>query len=402
MAEKKKSRKNASGGGSIRQKSITRNGKVYTYWEGRCTVGFDPGTGKQKQKSVTGKTQKEVAQKLRQITAEIDQGLYKEPSKMTVSEWLEIWQMEYLGSVKPFTALNYQQHIKNHIKPALGAIKLEKLDGPTIQRFYNDLGKPHNDTPGLKPKTIRCINGVLHKALSQAVKVGYMRSNPTESCELPRVERKEIKPLDSKEISAFLAAIQGHRFEVLYLVTLACGLRRGEVCGLLWDDGVDLEAGTITINKQLQNIPGKPGEFHLVPTKNGKGRTIILAPTVIEALKRHKISQAIERLKAGEAWEDFGFVFTNELGHHVSPNTVYHNYKRIVASIGLPEARLHDLRHSFATEMLHSGASIKSIQDALGHHSAYFSLDTYCGVTDEMKRETADKMERIILKASGK
>lgn len=197
-------------------------------------------------------------------------------------------------------------------------------------------------------------------------------------------------------------AIQGHRFEVLYLVTLACGLRRGEVCGLLWDDGVDLEAGTITINKQLQNIPGKPGEFHLVPTKNRKGRTIILAPTVVDALKRHKISQAIDRLKAGEAWEDSGFVFTNEMGHHVSPNTVYHNYKRIVASIGLPEARLHDLRHSFATEMLHSGASIKSIQDALSHHSAYFSLDTYCGVTDEMKRETADKMECIILKASGK
>ena len=131
-------------------------------------------------------------------------------------------------------------------------------------------------------------------------------------------------------------------------------------------------------------------------------KAVSIPPTVVDALKKHKISQSIDRLKAGEAWEASGFVFTNELGHHVSPNTVYHNFKRIAASIGLPEARLHDLRHSYATEMMRSGASIKSIQDTLGHHSSAFTTDTYIGVTDELKKDAAEKMEGIIQKASGK
>ena len=93
-------KKGASGAGTIRKKTVIRNGKEYTYWEARYTTGFDPGTGKQRQKSVTGKTQKEVAQKLRQPTSDIDRGKYFEPCRMTLSEWLDIWQQDYLNSVR--------------------------------------------------------------------------------------------------------------------------------------------------------------------------------------------------------------------------------------------------------------------------------------------------------------
>lgn len=384
----RKATKNARGGGTIRQRPDGR-------WEARFTVGRDPGTGKQVQRSVYGATQKEVRQKLAQITAAIDNGTYTVPSKMTVGQWLDIWSRDYLGGVKPFTVLNYNQHIKNHIKPALGAVKLEALNAHTIQGFYNSLGKPQGDKPGLSAKTVKCIHGVLHKALSQAVKVGYIRFNPAESCELPRIERKEIKPLDNEEIGAFMKAIQGHRFEALYLVTLFTGLRRGEVCGLTWDC-VDLDLGTILVNKQLQNVPGQPGEFRLVSSKNGKGRTIAIAPFVVEVLRRHKVQQAEARLKAGPLWQNSGFVFCNEVGEHLSPNTVYHNFKRIAASIGLPDARLHDLRHSFAVTSLRAGDDIKTVQSNLGHHTAAFTLDTYGHVTEEMKRASAERMEAFI------
>lgn len=384
----RKATKNARGGGTIRQRPDGR-------WEARFTVGRDPGTGKQVQRSVYGATQKEVRQKLAQITAAIDNGTYTVPSKMTVGQWLDIWSRDYLGGVKPFTVLNYNQHIKNHIKPALGAVKLEALNAHTIQGFYNSLGKPQGDKPGLSAKTVKCIHGVLHKALSQAVKVGYIRFNPAESCELPRIERKEIKPLDNEEIGAFMKAIQGHRFEALYLVTLFTGLRRGEVCGLTWDC-VDLDLGTILVNKQLQNVPGQPGEFRLVSSKNGKGRTIAIAPFVVEVLRRHKVQQAEARLKAGPLWQNSGFVFCNEAGEHLSPNTVYHNFKRIAASIGLPDARLHDLRHSYAVASLRAGDDIKTVQGNLGHHTAAFTLDTYGHVTEEMKRASAERMEAFI------
>ena len=389
----RKSTRNASGGGSIRQRPDGR-------WEGRYTAGRDPGTGKQLQRSVYGSTQKEVRQKLAQITAAIDSGTYTAPSKMTVGQWLDIWSRDYLGRVKPLTVTSYTQKIRTYIKPVLGAVKLEALNAHTIQGFYNSLGKPQGDKPGLSAKTVKCVHGVLHKALSQAVKVGYLRFNPAEACELPRIERKEIKPLDNEEIGAFMKAIQGHRFEAVYLVTLFTGLRRGEVCGLTWDC-IDLDRGTILVNKQLQNVPGQPGEFRLVSSKNSKGRTITAAPFVVDVLRRHKVQQAEARLKAGPLWKNSGFVFCNEVGDHLSPNTVYHNFKRIAASIGLPDARLHDLRHSYAVASLRAGDDIKTVQGNLGHHTASFTLDTYGHVTEEMKRASADRMEAFIKGISG-
>lgn len=392
--------RSARGTGTIRKKTVTRGGKKYEYWEARYTAGADPGTGKQIQRSITGKTQKEVAQKLRDATAAIDNGTYTAPNKQTLGQWLDIWQRDYLGGVKPFTALNYAQHVKNHIKPALGAVRLEALDTPAIQHFYNELGKPGKDRPALSPKTVKCIHGVLHKALQQAVAVGYLRFNPTDACELPRVERKEIKPLDSNDISRFIKAIHGHCFETLFMLTLFTGMRRGEVCGLTWDC-VDLERGTILINKQLQNIPGKPGEYRLVSSKNGKGRTIALAASVVELLKRHKVQQNKARLRAGALWQPGNYVFTDEIGAHLSPNTVYHNYKRIVASIGLPDARFHDLRHSYAVAAIRSGDDIKTVQSNLGHATAAFTLDVYGHITEQMKQESAARMDAYIKSVSG-
>lgn len=394
MARKNRTRA-AQGSGTIRKKAVTRNGQTYTYWEARLTIGHDPGTGKQIQKSFSGKTQKEVREKMQSAAVSVNDGTYKEPSKMTVGEWLDIWLRDYLGSVKPMTELNYTQHVHNHIKPALGAIKLDVLNAPMIQSFYNSLGKPQKGKEALSGKTIRCIHGILHKSLQQAVKVGYIRTNPTEACELPKVVRKEIKPLDNEAITSFLKAIEGHRFEALFILTLFTGLRRGEVCGLTWDC-VDLDKGSIFINKQLQNIPGEPGKFRLVSSKNGKGRYIALPASITTLLKRHKAHQNEERLRAGSLWEDGGFVFTNEVGHHLSPNTVYHNYKRVVESIGLPNARFHDLRHSYAVAAIQAGDDIKTIQSNLGHATAAFTLDVYTHVTNSMQKASADRMEKYI------
>lgn len=392
---RKKSNRAAQGAGTIRKKTVYRKGGAYTYWEARITVGHNPGTGKQIQRSFSGKTQKEVREKMQAAAVALNEGTYQQPSKMTVGEWMDIWARDYLGGVKPMTVLNYEQHIKNQIRPALGAIKLGALNTHTIQNFYNDLRKSHGEKRGLSAKTIKCIHSILHEALQQAVAVGYIRFNPSDACELPRVEKKEVKPLDSEAIGAFLKVIQGQRFEILYLVTLFTGMRRGEVCGLTWDC-VDLDKGTILINKQLQNIPGQPGAYRLVSSKNGKGRTITAAPTVVVALRRQKAKQSADRLKAGKLWQDEGFVFTDDIGHHVSPHSVYHHYKKLVASIGFPEARFHDLRHSYAVAAIRSGDDIKTVQGNLGHATASFTLDVYGHVTEEMKRASAERMERFI------
>ena len=120
------------------------------------------------------------------------------------------------------------------------------------------------------------------------------------------------------------------------------------------------------------------------------------SPSVTTLLKRHKAHQNEERLQAGSLWENSSFVFTDEVGHHLSPNTVYHNYKRVVESIGLPNARFHDLRHSYAVAAIQAGDDIKTVQGNLGHATAAFTLDVYAHVTDEMKKASADRMEKYI------
>ena len=269
------------------------------------TVGRDPGTGKQIQRSFSGKTQKEVREKMQAAAVSVNEDTYTEPSKMTVGQWLDIWQVDYLGGLKPFTVASYRTQIKNHIMPAFGAMKLKALDAHTIQRFYNRLT--------LSPKTIKNIHGVLHKALQQAVALGYIRFNPSDSCTLPRMEKRKISPLDEEQSKAFLQAIRGHRFEVLYTVALLTGMREGEVLGLTWDC-VDFDKGTILINKQLQREKKPHGQYLLVATKNDKSRTITPAPLVMKLLRSHRTHQSEQRLKAGPLWEDSGLVFTDVIG----------------------------------------------------------------------------------------
>lgn len=324
----------AQGTGTIRKKTVTRSGREYTYWEARYTAGIDPGTGRQVQRSITGKTQKEVAQKLREITAAIDAGTYTAPSKMTVAQWLDIWAAEYLGNVKPFTVRSYSDQIRNHI-------------------------------------------------------------NPADACALPRSVRKELAPLDEEQIRAFLQAIQGQRFETLFTVTLFTGLREGEVLGLTWDC-VDFTKGTILVSKQLQREKKKGGAYVFAPLKNDKTRMITPAPWVLQLLRTHRAKQAELRLKAGPLWEDSGLVFTNEFGHHLAIHTVYKDFKKAAAAIGRPDARFHDLRHSYAVAAIRSGDDIKTVQGNLGHATAAFTLDVYGHVTEQMKQASAARMEGYI------
>lgn len=394
--------RSAKGTGTIRKKTVTRNGKKYEYWEARYTEGADPGTGKQVQRSITGKTQKEVAQKLKAATAAIDSGTYTAPSKQTLGQWLDVWIETYCGSVKPRTLEIYKTDIRVHIKPALGAVRLEALTTQSIQAFYNALGKPTKDRPeGLSPKTVKNIHGVLHKSLQQAVLIGCLRFNPTDACALPRREKKELTPFDDVQISAFLKAIQGSRYETLFTVTLFTGMREGEVLGLMWDC-VDFEAGTITVNKQLQlheAVGG--GAYQLGSTKNGKGRSITPAASVMALLKRHRAAQAAQRLRAGKLWQDTGFVFTDELGQPFAKATVYRAFKRAAASIGRPDARFHDLRHSYAVAAIRAGDDIKTVQETLGHATASFTLDVYGHVTKQMKEASAARMDAFIKTVTG-
>ena len=381
--------KGAKGGGTIRQRPDGR-------WEARYTLGIDPGTGKQIQKSVYGKTQKEVAQNLRQITAEIDAKTYVAPCKLSVAEWMAVWAQDYLVGIKASTAYLYKRTIELYIEPHLGHIRLDTLNAHTVQHFYNELAKPSKpDAAPLSAKSIKNIHGVLHKALQQAVLLNYIRYNPTTACVLPKIVKKEIHPLTDQQTAQLLNLLKGSKYEIPLTVDLFTGLREGELLGLMWDC-VDFEKGTILVNKQLRRSQRKGGTYYFSPPKNNKSRTITPAPYVMKLLQAQKVQQARQRLMAGPAWEDSGLVFTNEFGRYISYRAIFDSFKRIVKRIGLSDARIHDLRHTYAVNCIRAGDDIKTVQSNLGHATAAFTLDVYGHFTDDMRSVSAQRMEGFI------
>lgn len=392
----RKTRKNAQGAGTIRKRSDGR-------WEARFTTGFNPATGKQMQKSIYGKTQKEVREKLTEVTMEVDTGVYIEPSKMTLEQWMGIWLDEYMFDKKWSTVKHYKAQVKTNILPALGRYPLSQLDPHLIQTFYNSLLRGKGRAKPLNPKTIRNIHGILSKCLSTAVKLEYMRRNPAESVTLPRVERREIKPLTDEQVSKMVAQAGNDGFGTLFKVVVFTGLRLGEALGLTWDC-IDFQKNRLTINKQLQKRPLADGGFTFAPLKNDKVRVIAPAPFVLNLLKQWNQKQAEDRLAAGRLWQGWksdkerqnAIVFTNELGGHLHPQTVLVHFKKLAASVGAPLARVHDLRHTYAVLSLQNGDDVKTVQENLGHATAAFTLDVYGHVSEHMKEASAQRMQQYI------
>ena len=374
----------AQGAGTIRKKTVIRKGKEYTYWEARITTGRDPGTGKQVQRSFTGKTQKEVREKMQVAAVAVNTGTYIAPQKMTVGQWMDTWAADYLGGAKPATVTIYKNNIKNHIKPALGAVALSDLRPHMVQTFINGLE--------LSPASVRLAYKVLHMALEKAVKLGYIPKNPAAGSELPKLDQKEIHPLDDQQVALLLKTAKGGDMEYLITVALFTGCRLSELLGLTWDT-VDFKQGTITINKQLAR-PEHRGATPFLSPKNRKTRTITPASSVMTALKNQKRRQMKQQLKVGPLWDNqYHMVFTTEIGEPLDQWKAEKGFSAVLDAAGLVGVRFHDLRHTYAVNAIRAGDDIKTIQGNLGHASAAFTLDRYGHFTERMKQDSAARME---------
>lgn len=312
---------------------------------------------------------------------------------MTLRDWLDIWYKEYCVHIKASSMDNYDKQIRLYIVPALGGMRLCNLQTHHIQTFINDLSRGKYSESPLSPKSVRSAHGVLHSALKQATKLGYLVKNPSDDCKLPRVERKVLTPMEDPDIAAFLNAIEGHPNGCAMVIDLFTGLRKSELVGLTWDC-IDFKAGSIHVYRQLQSLHG---EYSFQPLKNDKDRTLYPAEYVMNMLKEHRQHQLEVQAKAGEFWNNpDNFIFTNEVGSHILHQTIYKQFKRIAEKIGIPEMRFHDLRHSFAVASLKHGDDVKTVQENLGHATAAFTLDVYGHATDEMKRASGKRMDAAI------
>lgn len=384
-ADKKQSSKSRSGNntGTIRKRSNNS-------YEARVTVGRDPKSGKQIQKSIYGKTKKEVRQRMQQLIIDVDNGSYHQPNNVIVKDWMREWLETFCkNKVKQYTYTSYDTIIRNHINPRIGEAKLTDLKGIAIQRMYNDLIES-----GSAPKTIKNIAAVMHKAFKMAVRQELIAANPCDNAEIPGAPRKEIRPLTDSDIPKFLAAIQGHPMENVFALCLFAGLREGECLGLSWGQ-IDFDKGIITVSQQLQREKIKGGRYFIAQsTKSNKPRPVMPPPIAFDYLKSERKRQLANQLAAGERWQNpDNLVFTNATGGHLAISTFYKSFKKVVASIDRPDARPHDLRHTAATIAVASGSDIKSVQSFLGHATASFTLNVYTHTSEKMMADTASRIQ---------
>jgi len=387
-------KKGVNGSGTIRKKIIKKNGKEYLYYEARFTV---PGMeGKQYQRSIYGKTEKEVAKKLREMTCKVDNGEFFSPKNKdtTVKIWLEVWGKDYTLDLKNNTRHEYMQQCKYYLIPAFGDIKLSNLTTHTIQLYYNSLVNPAEGKP-LSGKTVKNLHGTFSKALNKAVELGMIGKNPCSAVTLPRVERKEKPEFSVDTVKAVMASFKGHKHELIYEIDIYTGLRESEILGLTWDC-IDFERAVLTVKQELIR-DRSTGVYEIKRyTKTGKKRIVGIPPTVVELFRKQR--KKVEEMKnyVGSIWEDRNLVFPNEIGGFLSYRTVYDCYKKLVKNAGFPNLTFHNLRNAFADISIISGDDPKTLQSNLGHSTAKLSLEVYSNINDDLRREHAQRLENFI------
>lgn len=379
-------------------------------WEGQYVY-------KGERRSIYGKTQEEVARQLEEIIASIEEGTYIRPNQHTLLSWLRKWLHTYAEpTLRPATFTNYELIIERHFNTKLGNVKLKNISTRMLQNFFNEKlvsGRADKKSGGLSPKTLKNMKYMLHVALDQAYFDELIPSNPVNGVRLPvpdGPEQRVLRPEEKERICAHAATIRTFPAQGVILL-LTCGLRRGELLGLQWQD-VDLEDGIMKIRHTLSRLKKfdvsksaypyirldayapetNRTALYLGPVKTKKAvRTIYLPARAKEALLViREISTEFADVKSD--FNPHDLVFCTEEGHPFEAKVLEEGFQKILADLHLKSVNLHATRHTFATEALQKTTDIVTVSEILGHTKPSTTLDMYGHTFDERKRALMAKM----------
>lgn len=394
--KKKKQTRRDNNDGTIRQRKDGR-------WEARLLIGYDD-RGKPKQQYFYGKSRSEAKEKLDQARAKIHFGVYIEPHKTTLGEWLDAWLERYMKvKLRPTTYASYEMLIRLYLKPQLGSIPLRKLQANDLQAcFIYMLEKGGKGGTGLSRRTVEYARTVVKAALSQAVREELINRNPADATSLPPKEKKEVLAFTREEVNSFLQAARNDRLYTAYLLAVATGLRRGELLALRWEDISldDPENAYLTVNRGLVEV--RHPETNKVtlefqkPKTNKSQRVIPLIAQIVKDLKAHKAKQAEEKLFFGDKYMNNGLVFCTEDGRTLWPSNFNERYSKVLKAAGIEHKKLHALRHTFVSLLAESGEDMKTIQELAGHSSIAVTADIYTHVFERTKRKAVNHLEDIL------
>ncbi len=308
---------------------------------------------------------------------------------MTVGEYLADWLVTVKPRLRETTWYSYSVAVKRLVGQ-IGAVPLQSLTPLQIEKVYVKLlesGGQHGQA--LAPKTVRNCHIVLHRALSDAERLGIASRNVAHAAKAPVAMRKEMATWTAEELARFLELVGDDRLYAAYVILATTGMRRGEVLGLRWSD-VDVDARRLSVAQTLTTIND---QVFLGPTKTLRSRrNVALDPETVAALRAHRSRQREERLAVGACRIDrHGLVFAEVDGSPLHPDRFTAAFKRHVRDGDLPQLRgPHGLRHTWATLALQAGVHPKVVSDRLGHATIAVTIDTYSHVAPSLDADAAD------------
>lgn len=312
-----------------------------------------------------------------------------EGGRMQLSDYLEQWLESARMTLRPKTHYQYERIIKLHINPHIGNLPLKSITPQRVERLYADLQKA-----GRGVRTIRYVHGILHRSLAKAVLYGLIPTNTAHGASLPRYQHKEMLVLDSDQIGRLLAASSGNRLEALFHLAAVTGMRQAEIFGLRWSD-VLWSTGLMNVQRQVQRVPKQGWSFMEPKTRAGR-RMVPIGAGAIEALRRQKERQAIEKAVAGKRWQEYGLVFTTAIGTPMDAHNLRKDFIAVLKEAGLPEVRFHDLRHSAASLMLNHNIPVLVVSKILGHANPAITLTVYGHLYTESVGIAGQLMDELV------
>jgi integrase len=343
--------------GAMKGSTLKRGSTWTAYWD----LPADPQTGERRQKSKGGfRRQKDAQAFLNDTLASLATGTYVEPSAMPLAVFMQReWLPAIAGQLRPLTYNTYGQVVDRYIAGRdIGAVPLRALSPGHVNGLYRELRDG-----GLSAGSIRLVHSVLRRALNDAVRWDKLARNPASRADPPAVPRTRVESWTARELRRFLAAVEHDRLAGLWRLAATTGMRRGELLGLTWRT-LDLDGATLRVEQQL--VPTKGGCTFGPPKSRRSERTIALDAQTVEALRRHRDVQLLERDLAGPAYQDQDLVFAYELGRPIGPSRLSETFARRRKAAGIPVGSLHVLRHTAATIALTEGVPLHVVAGRLG------------------------------------
>lgn len=336
-------------------------------------------------------TKREADAWLREMSSQVTLGLDSFNHNTLVSEFVEDWLKRKKTTVKPKTWTDYGQYCKRFIIPFLGDQKLRDIKLPAVNKFYATMNKD-----GCTVEIVRHTHRVLYAIFADAVRQGYLVTNPAQYADVPVKEKDPEKRMvfSPSEYETFMKATLQSTHGMLYRLAIKTGMRQGELLGLTWKN-VDLERGEIRVIQQLSRYGQKGSRFEFAPLKTDYSRrTLKIGQELVDMLKQHAQQQQKYKEFMGSSWQETGLLFPSSTGTPLDQRNLQRDFDKLLKNNELRKIRFHDLRHNAASTMISKGLSIVQISRYLGHSSPRITLEHYAhlipGGFDEISKSMND------------